>query len=113
MSAAQVLRLARQRAGLTQVELARRSGTKQSAIARWEKGAVSPRVDTLERLLRACGFEPVVTFTAITDEDQNQLLERLAWTPRQRLDYLVDMIAFEERAHRARKRPRSSGPGSS
>jgi hypothetical protein len=35
--------------------------------------------------------------------DRDQLAERLRWTPKQRLAYLVDMIAFEERAHRARR----------
>lgn len=37
------------------------------------------------------------------DSDRVQIVERLAWTPKQRLDYLVDMIAFEERAHQARR----------
>jgi hypothetical protein len=35
--------------------------------------------------------------------DRDQIVERLGWTPKQRLDYLVDMVAFEERAHRARR----------
>ena len=34
------------------------------------------------------------------DSDRNQIVERLGWTPRQRLDYLLDMLAFEERARR-------------
>ncbi len=42
--------------------------------------------------------------TAPTDDsDRDQIAERLGWTPKQRLDYLVDMVAFEERAHRARR----------
>jgi hypothetical protein len=39
----------------------------------------------------------------IDDADCYQIAERLHWTPKQRLAYLVDMIAFEERAHRARR----------
>lgn len=35
-------------------------------------------------------------------EEEDQIAERLAWTPRQRLQYLLDMLAFEDRAHRAR-----------
>ena len=35
-------------------------------------------------------------------EDEDQIAERLRWTPKQRLDYLLDMLAFEERARRAR-----------
>ena len=37
------------------------------------------------------------------DSDREQIVERLSWTPKQRLDYLLDMLAFEERAHRARR----------
>lgn len=37
------------------------------------------------------------------DADRVQIVERLSWTPKQRLAYLVDMVAFEERARRARR----------
>ena len=37
------------------------------------------------------------------DSDREQIIERLTWTPKQRLRYLVDMVAFEERARRARR----------
>jgi transcriptional regulator with XRE-family HTH domain len=55
MDAARVLRQARRRAGLTQRELAARAGVPQSRVAKIESGAVIPRVDTLDRLLAACG----------------------------------------------------------
>jgi transcriptional regulator with XRE-family HTH domain len=55
MNAARMLRQARQRARLTQRALARASRVPQPAIARIESGAVVPRVDTLDRLLAACG----------------------------------------------------------
>jgi hypothetical protein len=35
--------------------------------------------------------------------DVDQIVERLRWTPKQRLDYLLDMLAFEERARHARR----------
>jgi hypothetical protein len=35
--------------------------------------------------------------------DADQIAERLSWTPRQRLRYLLDMLDFEERARRARR----------
>lgn len=38
-----------------------------------------------------------------TDGDRDQIAERLCWTPKQRLEYLTDMVAFEERARRARR----------
>jgi transcriptional regulator with XRE-family HTH domain len=54
MDAARVLREARRRAGISQTELAEKAGMHQSAVARLERGGAVPRVDTLERLLRAC-----------------------------------------------------------
>jgi hypothetical protein len=39
---------------------------------------------------------------ALGGADEDQIIERLRWTPKQRLDYLLDMLAFEERAGRAR-----------
>lgn len=56
MNAARVLGWARRRRGFTQRELARRAGVSQSEVARIETGALTPRVDTLERLLAACGM---------------------------------------------------------
>lgn len=55
MDAARVLRQARRRAGLTQRELAGKAGVPQSQVAKIESGAIVPRVDTLDRLLEACG----------------------------------------------------------
>jgi hypothetical protein len=33
--------------------------------------------------------------------DLDQIVERLGWTPAERLRYLLDMLDFEEKAHRA------------
>jgi hypothetical protein len=55
-SASQLLSLARERAGLSQRQLARKARTAQSVVARIELGATSPSWTTLIRLLRAAGF---------------------------------------------------------
>jgi transcriptional regulator with XRE-family HTH domain len=55
---ATLLRLSRAKAGLSQAELASRSGTSQPAIARYENGTIRPRSDTLERILAACDVAP-------------------------------------------------------
>jgi transcriptional regulator with XRE-family HTH domain len=57
MSAATYVSQARRAAGFSQRELSGRTGVPQPAIARIERGLQVPRADTLERLLRACGFE--------------------------------------------------------
>jgi hypothetical protein len=33
----------------------------------------------------------------------DQIVERLGWSPAERLQYLVDVLAFEQRARRARR----------
>ena len=53
----ELLRDARDRAGLSQRELADRAGTSQAMVARIEGGCQSPSMATLERLVRACGLE--------------------------------------------------------
>jgi transcriptional regulator with XRE-family HTH domain len=97
----------RKAARLTQAELARRIGTSQSVIARWEAQQVSPSLSTVERIAHACGFDPSVIWTARPQVDRSQIAARLSWTPRERLDYLLDMLAFESRARIAKrlKRP--------
>jgi len=55
MSAAQTVREARHRHGISQRSLAYRSRTSQTHISRIERGEVSPSVETLDRLLQALG----------------------------------------------------------
>lgn len=90
MNAARLLRLARRRAGLTQRELAERCSFEQSAVARIESGRVSPRTDTLDKLLRACGERlDAVPVPAEREVDVTQIRERLGWTVQERLDELI------------------------
>ena len=57
VDAAAVIREARQRAGMSLRELARRAGTSHSAIAAYEAGRRSPTTATLDRIVRAAGFK--------------------------------------------------------
>ena len=54
--AGRMLTDARQRANLTQRQLAAKTGIPQETIARIERGRVDPRVGTLDRLLEGCGY---------------------------------------------------------
>ena len=103
MNAPELLRTARKRRAWSQSQIAACAGVAQSVIARWESGRVSPRVDSLNRVLTAAGFQPRVELVDDSSIDQDQLAERLRWTPLERLRYLTDMIAFEDRARSARK----------
>ena len=57
VDAALLLRDARLRAGLSQVELGRRAGVTQSVVSAYESGARRPSLPTLARLVAATGFE--------------------------------------------------------
>lgn len=60
LDAGRLIANARIEAGLTQARLARRAGTSQAMVARYETGAASPTVAALQRLLRAAGSELVL-----------------------------------------------------
>jgi len=57
----------RTRAGLTQVELARRMGTTQSSIARIEGGGTVPTIEMFARLARATGIPVHLAAAGVAD----------------------------------------------
>lgn len=91
---ASLLREARLRSGLTQVELAGRTATTQSAISRWERGRARPSFEILQRLVRACGLELQVTIEELDPGDSSLIEAHLALSPEERLDQLVRVVAF-------------------
>jgi DNA-binding XRE family transcriptional regulator len=56
-TAGALLRQARKRAGLSQVDLAARAGVTQSVISAYESGQRQPSLPALARLVDAAGFE--------------------------------------------------------
>lgn len=84
--ASALLRSARQEAGLTQAELARRAGTTQSVIARMESPSSNPTVATLDDVFAAMNRSLAVGPSPATpDIDEGQVREQLRLTPAQRL----------------------------
>lgn len=53
---------AREKAGISQSELARRMEVHQSSVVRMEKGDHAPAISTLEKVAEALGLELVVKF---------------------------------------------------
>ena len=93
MISADLLREARLRVGLTQRQLATRAGTSQSAIARWESGAVQPSLERLRELIRACGLELTYGF-ATYDDSYDEWIERyLGLSPEQRIEQALERAA--------------------
>ena len=89
MKAAPMLRYARRLAGLTQRQLAERAGVPQATVGRIEAGQITPRVDTLERLLRATGHELKVGGRPGIGVDRSQIRALLRLTPGQRLELVT------------------------
>lgn len=86
-TAAELVRDARLRAGLTQAQLAERAGVTQPVVSRAEAPGANPRIDTLDRLVRAAGarLELSAPALALPDVDEGQLLEHMRMTPGERL----------------------------
>ena len=113
-----LIREARRRAGLTQGDLALRVGTSQPAVARLERGNSSPTLATLERLIRAAGFDLRIELVPATqadplvdaykrDVDRTLLRENLRRSVDDRLRSLAELQEFGrelEQAVRARSR---------
>jgi transcriptional regulator with XRE-family HTH domain len=88
-----LMKRARRRAGLTQRSLAERAGVPQSTVGRIESGALHPRTDTFMRLIHASGHELELGPRLGEGVDRGQIRERLALTPRQRLEDLAKAAA--------------------
>jgi transcriptional regulator with XRE-family HTH domain len=68
MDAARLIGDARRMAGLTLRALADRAGTSHSTLAAYEQGRKVPKVDTLDRILRAAGYAADVTLGRRIDD---------------------------------------------
>jgi len=92
-----LLREARLRSGLTQQQLATRAGTSQSAIARWESGAVQPSLERLRELIRACGLELTYGLANYDDSYDYFIDQRLRLDPERRVrQALAEEQVFEQ-----------------
>ena len=96
-NAADLLREARLRAGLTQRELAKRARTAQSVIARIERGQSDPSWETLTRLIAAAGFDLRGELTLRSTPDSHMLQDVariLSLTPEERLSEVRNVNTF-------------------
>jgi transcriptional regulator with XRE-family HTH domain len=84
MNAGTILREARRGAGLSQRELAHRAGVPQPAVSRIERDHGSPRLDTLDRLLRPCGKILQLAERPGLGVDRTLIRERLRLSPGER-----------------------------
>lgn len=84
-----VLRIARDRAGLTQQQLAERSGRPRETIVRWESGSQSPSLDAVSALVDHCGLDLVLRLAKSDSTLNDRVAEQLSLSPAARLKRLL------------------------
>lgn len=104
--AAGLLRTARDRAGLTQQQLADEAGVTQQAISAYETGRKEPMMPTLIKLLGAAGFEMRIQLKPVDDHDEGleQFLASLPPPQRTELEATRRRRTEEARLRRVRGR---------
>jgi transcriptional regulator with XRE-family HTH domain len=106
-----LIRSARTAAGLTQVQLARRLGISQAALARLERAGSNPTVATLDRVVRATGQRLALGIeTPAPSIDPSLLREALQLSPAERIASAERLMRDAERiaAAGARKRRKAA-----
>ena len=83
------------RAGLTQQQLAERTGRDRAVIARWEQEVVAPSLETLVDLLRACGFDLELVLVPYETDRNERLTANLKLSPERRLEQLMKAVEAE------------------
>jgi hypothetical protein len=94
MTAAQIIREARLKAGLTQAELAERLGRERAQVARWEISGQEPSFANLRSAVEACGF---VLRIEIAEREATPALDAelersVPQAPQQRIQALLDEL---------------------
>jgi transcriptional regulator with XRE-family HTH domain len=91
-TAAQIIREARLKEGLTQTQLAERLGRERAQIARWEIGGQEPSFENVVAVVEACGYALTVEITERVDDTtlDAELTTSILQAPQQRLDALLD-----------------------
>jgi transcriptional regulator with XRE-family HTH domain len=108
-AAAELVREARLRAGITQAELGRRLGMSQAAVARMERLGANPTIATLERLMHATGHRLDLTASANgSSVDESLIAANLSLSPAERLARFSD---WHRRVGELARAARAEGAG--
>ena len=108
MTPGELIRTARARHGLTQERLARRVGTRQSAISRLERDELSPSVETLDLLMKAMGERlELASGTLERDYDPLHRKANAERSPEERLALAISWNRMAGRLAEAGRRARA------
>ena len=97
MISGDLIKEARLRADLTQTELGARLGKAQSVIARWERDDVSPSLETLRVVVRACGLDLTFSMSKFDESNVTIIDQHLRMTPAERFADLMARVRFHDR----------------
>ena len=90
-----LIKLLRTRLGMTQVQLAKRSGVSQTSIANLEAGKKDPAIKTFRKLLEAMGFH--LGFVPISESTVDRFIQAQAVKKAEsNLDPILSTMAFED-----------------
>jgi transcriptional regulator with XRE-family HTH domain len=91
-----VIRIARDRASLTQQQLAARSGRPRETIARWESGSQVPSLEAVSALVGECELDLVLRLSKRDTSLADRVSEQLGLSPAKRLARLLSAEAVSE-----------------
>ena len=96
---------------MSQRDLASAAGVPQATVGRIEAGLVSPRIDTMVRLLRATGHELAVERRPGEGVDRTLIRAALERSPEERIEAAGlagrNLAAFLSQVQRERREPRA------
>lgn len=95
MRGGELIREARTRAGLTQMELSLLTGRERSVLARWEQGVISPPVESLLACVHACGFDLPLVLVPLDESRDAELGGSLLLPPNERVRKLLKELGRE------------------
>jgi transcriptional regulator with XRE-family HTH domain len=106
-SLGRVLREARASVGISQKQLAIRTGIAAPALSRIENGRESPSFERLTTCLEALGFEPNLELRPLAGSraDPVHLAAEAELSPAQRLESLFEWMRFGDGLARAKLKP--------
>jgi predicted transcriptional regulator len=94
MEPSTLIKQARQAAGLTQAELAKRARMKQPEIARLESTGANPRLSTLKRVVAATGHVVKLDLDSNPGVDETLIAASLRTDPSERLRQFESFYEF-------------------
>jgi transcriptional regulator with XRE-family HTH domain len=94
LTAAQIIREARLKAGLTQAQLAERLGRERAQVARWETGGQEPSFENLVAVVEASGFALKVAIVERAEDPvlDAELAQSVLQAPQQRVQALIERL---------------------